>query len=132
MCVYIYWTNIYEYIVDLFFNSTDKILLLIIIVVKQNQFSSISQIVLQNVKISIFLYPRHLYQGVYSFHLSVCPFVYSSVTFVEFTSKFYIKVSLSGYISPTAHQKAFVFGPSVSSGPRVHGSCPGVGVEVKN
>ena len=55
----------------------------------------------------------------------VCP----SVTFVEFTSKFYIKVSPSGYISPTIHQKAFIFGPwvhwrdyfpSISSVPRVH------------
>ena len=31
------------------------------------------------------------------------------VTFVEFTSKFLVKVSLSEYISLTNHQKAFIF-----------------------
>ena len=69
------------------------------------------------------LYPRHLCRGVYSFRLDVCPFVRSyvrsfvrvfvrsllSVTFVEFTSKFLVKVSLSEYISITTHQKAFIF-----------------------
>ena len=34
-----------------------------------------------------------------------------SVTFVEFTSRFLVKVSLSEYISLTTHQKAFIFGP---------------------
>ena len=34
-----------------------------------------------------------------------------SVTFVEFTSKFLVKVSLSEYISLTTHQKAFIFEP---------------------
>ena len=34
-----------------------------------------------------------------------------SVTFVEFTSKFLVKVSLSEYISLTIHQKAFIFEP---------------------
>ena len=33
--------------------------------------------------------------------------------FVEFTSKFSVKVSLSGYISPITHQKAFIIGPWV-------------------
>ena len=51
--------------------------------------------------INIYLYPRHLCRGVYSFRLDVCPFVCSfvrsfvrvfvrsllSVTFVEFTTK---------------------------------------------
>ena len=37
-----------------------------------------------------------------------------SVTFVEFTSKFLVKVSLSEYISLTTHQKAFIFEPWVS------------------
>ena len=78
-----------------------------------------------------FLYPRHLCRGVYSFRLDVCPFVRSyvrslvrsfvrvfvrsllSVTFVEFTSKFLVKVSLSEYISLTTHQKAFIFEPWV-------------------
>ena len=75
------------------------------------------------------LYPRHLCRGVYSFRLDVCPvrpvrmfvrsfvrvFVRSllSVTFVEFTSKFLVKVSLSEYISLTTHQKAFIFEPLV-------------------
>ena len=36
-----------------------------------------------------------------------------SVTFVEFTSKFLVKVSLSEYISLTTHQKAFIFEPWV-------------------
>ena len=78
-----------------------------------------------------FLYPRHLCRGVYSFRLDVCPFVRSyvrsfvrsfvrvfvrsllSVTFVEFTSKFLVKVSLSEYISLTTHQKAFILEPWV-------------------
>ena len=69
------------------------------------------------------LYPRHLCRGVYSFRLDVCPFVCSfvrvfvrsllSVTFVEFTSKFLVKVSLSEYISLTTNQKAFIFEPWV-------------------
>ena len=100
----------------------------------------------------IFLYPRHLCRGVYSFRLDVCPFVRSyvrslvrsfvrvfvrsllSVTFVEFTSKFLVKVSLSEYISLTTHQKAFMFEPwvpervsfyTMSFCPRVH--APGWG-----
>ena len=36
-----------------------------------------------------------------------------SVTFVEFTSKFLVKVSLSEYISLTTNQKAFIFEPWV-------------------
>ena len=71
----------------------------------------------------VFLYPRHLCRGVYSFRLDVCPFVCSfvrvfvrsllSVTFVEFTTKFLVKVSLSEYISLTKHQKAVIFEPWV-------------------
>ena len=65
------------------------------------------------------LYPRHLCRRVYSFRLSVRPFVCSlvrsfvrtSVTFVEFASKFCVKVSQVVYISATTHQKAFIFGP---------------------
>ena len=69
------------------------------------------------------LYPGHLCRGVYSFCLDVRPFVCSfvcsfvrsllSVTFVEFTSKFLVKVSLSEYISLTTHQKAFIIKPWV-------------------
>ena len=36
-----------------------------------------------------------------------------SVTFVEFTSKFLVKVSLSGCISLTTHQKTLIFEPWV-------------------
>ena len=90
------------------------------------------------------LYPRHLCRGVYSFRLDVCPFVCSfvrvfvrsllSVTFVEFTTKFLVKVSLSEYISLTKHQKEFIFEPwvpervsfyAMSFGPRV--DAPGWG-----
>ena len=69
----------------------------------------------QNILLIVLLYPRHLCRGVYSFRLDVCPFVRSllSVTFVEFTSKFLVKVSLSEYISLTTHQKAFIFEPWV-------------------
>ena len=79
----------------------------------------------------VLVIPRHLCQGVYSFRLSVCMFVRSllSVTFVEFTSKFLVKVSHSEYISLTTHHKAFIFEPwvperviiyAMSFGPRVH------------
>ena len=65
------------------------------------------------------LYPRHLCRRVYSFRLSVRPFVCSfvrsfvrtSVTFVEFAAKFCDKVSQVVYISATTYQKAFIFGP---------------------
>ena len=53
-----------------------------------------------------------------------------SVTFVEFTTKFLVKVSLSEYISLTKHQKAFIFESwvsfyAMSFGPRV--DAPGWG-----
>ena len=38
-------------------------------------------------------------------------FVRNSVTFVEFASKFCVKVSQVVYISATTYQKAFIFGP---------------------
>ena len=41
----------------------------------------------------------------------VCSFVRTSVTFVEFASKFCVKVSQVVYISATTYQKAFIFGP---------------------
>ena len=75
----------------------------------------------------VLLYPRHLCRGVYSFRLSVRPFVCSFVRLfvrslvrlfvrtsfrrVEFASKFCVKVSQVVYISATTHQKAFIFGP---------------------
>ena len=62
------------------------------------------------------------------------------VALVEFTSKFLVKVSLSGYISSTSHQqKAFIFGPwvpkrvcfhAMSIGPRFH--APGWGWRSKS
>ena len=88
----------------------------------------------------LLLYPQHLCRGIYSFRLDVRPFVLLfvrsllSVTFVEFTSKFLVKVSLSEYISLTTHQKAFIFEPwvpervsfyAMSFGPRV--DAPGRG-----
>ena len=68
--------------------------------------------------------------------LFVRVFIHSllSVTFVEFTTKFLYKVSLSEYISLTKHQKAFIFEPwvpervsfyAMSFGPRV--DAPGWG-----
>ena len=43
--------------------------------------------------------------------LYVRSFVRTSVTFVEFASKFCVKVSQAVYISATTYQKAFIFGP---------------------
>ena len=44
-------------------------------------------------------------------HLYVRLFVRTSVMFVEFASKFCVKVSQVVYISATTFQKAFIFGP---------------------
>ena len=61
--------------------------------------------------------PAFMPRGIWflSFRLSVRPFVRSfvrtSVTFVEFASKFCVKVSQVVYISATTYQKAFIFGP---------------------
>ena len=44
-------------------------------------------------------------------HSSVRMFVSSFHSFVEFASKFCVKVSQVEYISATTHQKAFIFGP---------------------
>ena len=75
---------------------------------------SLLNLSVQNIGIS--LYPRHLCREVYSFLLSYRPFVCSfvvtnSVKFVEFASKFCIKVSQVLYISAITYQKAFIFGP---------------------
>ena len=43
--------------------------------------------------------------------LYVRSFVRTFVTFVEFASKFCVKVSQVVYISATTYQKAFIFGP---------------------
>ena len=43
--------------------------------------------------------------------LYVRSFVRNSFTFVEFASKFCVKVSEVVYISATTYQKAFIFGP---------------------
>ena len=66
------------------------------------------------------LYPRYLCRGVYSFRLSVRPFVCSFVrSFVRpyfrpvrgITSKLYVQATRVEHISPTTNQKAFIFGP---------------------
>ena len=60
--------------------------------------------------------------GIYAegYIVFVFPFVHSSIrmfvssfvrSFVEFASKFCVKVSQVVYISATTHQKAFIFGP---------------------
>ena len=73
-------------------------------------------------------------RGIYSFHRSVRMFVRSfgstnEFAFVEFASKFCVKVSQVVYISATAYRKAFMFGPylpwrvgihSMTPIPRVH------------
>ena len=46
----------------------------------------------------------------------VCSFVLTSVTIVEFASKFYYKVSQVVYISATAYQKAFILDHSYLGG----------------
>ena len=80
---------------------------------------------------STYLYTRHLCRGVYSFRLSMHTFVrlLLSVTFVDFTSKFLVKVSLSEYIYLTIQQNAFIFKSwepesncihAMSFGPRVN------------
>ena len=58
------------------------------------------------------LYPRHLCRGVYSFCLSIRMFVRSYFRPVRgITSKFYGQATRVEYISPTTHQKAFIFRP---------------------
>ena len=67
---------------------------------------------IQNAEVSSFYTP-----GIYAdgYIVFVFPFVRSyvrtSVTFVEFASKFCVKVSQVVYISATTYQKAFIFGP---------------------
>ena len=64
---------------------------------------------------SMFIPPGIYAEGYIVFRLSVrpfvCSFVRTSVTFVEFASKFYYKVSQVVYISATTYKKAFIFGP---------------------
>ena len=55
---------------------------------------------------------RALFLVVFPFvRLYVRLFVRTSVTFVEFVSKFCVKVSQVVYISATTYHKAFIFGP---------------------
>ena len=67
------------------------------------------------------LYPRHIRSYVRLFVRSVGRSLLS-VTFVELTSKFLVKVSLSEYISLTTHQKAFIFEPWVPERVSFYGS----------
>ena len=55
-----------------------------------------------------------------------------SETFVEFTSKFLVKVSLSEYISLTTHQKAFIFEPWVPEKVIIYAMSFGPGVGLKD
>ena len=61
--------------------------------------------------------PAFMPTGIYySFRLSVRmffvrPSVRNSVTFVEFASKYCVKVSQVVYFSATTYQKVFIFGP---------------------
>ena len=64
---------------------------------------------------SLLIIPRHLCWGIYSFHLSVCPFIRTYIcSFIRsyfrpvhgITSKFYMRATWVAYISPTTHQKA--------------------------
>ena len=92
---------------------------------------------------SLYMYSWHLCREVYSFvfpficssvRMFVCSyvrlFVRTSVTFVEFTSKFCIKVSQVVYISATTYQKTFIFEPylpwrvGIHSMARTPGSMP--------
>ena len=60
----------------------------------------------------VFVFPLSIHLFACSY---VCMFVPQllSVTFVQFTSEFSVEDSLSGYIYPTTHQKAFIFRPWV-------------------
>ena len=58
----------------------------------------------------------------------ICP----SVTVMEFMSEFYVKVSPSGYIIPTTHQKAFIHGYLGGSTSFPYVLAPGFMLEVKN
>ena len=58
----------------------------------------------------VFVFP-FVRSSVCMFVFFVRSFVRTSVTFVEFASKFCVKVSQVVYISATTYQKAFIFGP---------------------
>ena len=68
------------------------------------------------------------------FRLSICPFVCSFVriSFRRVRAKIYVRVSQVGYISPTTHQKTFIFGRSaVIPWLLIPWSMPQGGLEVK-
>ena len=75
----------------------------------------------------------------YSFLLSVCLFICSivrsllSITLVEFTSKFSVKVSLSGYLSSHSSESIHIWtmGPLEGLLPCHEYDDLGVGLEVK-
>ena len=74
--------------------------------------------------IPLFIRMSRVYSFCLSVHMLVCSYLRSSVTFMEFTTKFYVKVSQIGYISAAIYQKAFIFGSSFIP-------CPTPGLEVK-
>ena len=82
-------------------------------------------------------YTSGIYAGGYIVYVFpfLCSFIRTSVTFVEFASKFCVKVSQLVYISATTYQKAFIFGPYMEGWHSLHESIPQgpcrVGLEVK-
>ena len=73
--------------------------------------------ILQVVKPLIIIPPAFMPGGIQFsyFRLSICPFVCSFVriSFRRVRAKIYVRVSQVGYISPTTHQKTFIFGPYI-------------------
>ena len=64
-------------------------------------------------RIKIIILPAFMPRGIYfsSFRSSVLMFVCDSDLFMKLLQSFTLKVSQVGYILPTTHQKAFIFGP---------------------
>ena len=95
----------------------------------------------------MYLYPGHLCRRVYSFRLSVCPFVCSFVcsfvrSYFRHVCRIYVKVLrqsfssgvyLSNYLSESIHIWTIVtmVGWHSLHDPGLQGPCPGVGLEVK-
>ena len=100
---------------------------------------------LQVVMAAILLYPRHSCRRVYSFRISVrpfvCSFVRASITYLEFTTKFSTKLreSLSSgiYLTNYSSESIPIWTMSTLEGLLPchefwsQGSCPGLGLEFK-
>ena len=90
----------------------------------------------------LLLYPRHLCRGVYSFRLSICPFVglyvrsfvRTSVMFVEFASKF-LKWCISQQLLTRKHSYldySYLGGLALTLLPQTPGSVPMGGARGQN